>query len=154
MMNKRGFSFVEVLMSVFIFALIAGGVFQIFTIGNTVYSTEMTLLDLQGYVRNAMDRMVREIRASSSVTVTVINADSDRIAFTTPTATGIEYYLSGTSLMREFPSGTTRIIGGSIARLKFTLTGSVLKIEIRADQTIAGRPFTFSLTEKVRLRNG
>ncbi len=153
-MNNRGFSFAELLVSVFIFALIAGGVFQIFTIGNTVYKTETTLLDLQAHARNAMDRMVREIRASSTVAITVVNADSDRIAFTTPTATGVQYYLTGTQLIREFPSGTTRIIAGNVARLKFTLTGSVLKIDVRADQTITGRPFTFSLTEKVRLRNG
>jgi prepilin-type N-terminal cleavage/methylation domain-containing protein len=154
MTNKKGFSFIEILIVVFIFSLIAGGVFQIFTVGNTVYSTELALLDLQGHTRNGMDRMVREIRASSSVTVTVVNANSDRITFTTPAATGIQYYLSGTRLIREYPSGTTRIIASNMARMKFTLTGSVLKIDVRADQTVSGRSFSFPLIEKVRLRNG
>lgn len=133
--------------------MISAGLAQVFTLGNSVYSIEMTLADLQSHARNAMDRMVREIRASSSVAVTVINADSDLITFTTPAATGIKYYRSNKLLVREYPAGTTRNIANHIARLKFTLTGSILRIDLRADQTTLGRPLTYSLSQKVRLRN-
>lgn len=134
-------------------SLIAGGVFQVFTLGNSVYAIEMSLLDLQSHARNAMDRMIREIRASSAVTVTVIDADSDRVTFTTPTLTNVQYYRSNNQLIREYPSGTTKIIAINIARLKFTLTGTILKIDLRADQTMLGKALTFSLSEKMRLRN-
>jgi prepilin-type N-terminal cleavage/methylation domain-containing protein len=154
MMNKKGFSFIEIMIVIFIFSLIGGGVFQIFSLGQKVYMTESALLDLQSYSRNAMDRMVREIRAASSVTVTNVSSDVDSITFTTPTATGVQYYLSGDQIIREFPSGTTRIVAHDVALLKFTLTGSVLQIELRADQTVLGRAFSFSVKEKVRLRNG
>lgn len=150
---KKGFTFVEFLITVVLFSMISAGVAQIFTLGNSVYSVEMTLADLQSHARNAMDRMVREIRASSSVTVTVINSDSDRITFTTPAATDIKYYRSNNLLVREYPAGTTKNIASNVARLKFTLTGSILKIDLRADQTTLGRPLTYSLSQKVRLRN-
>lgn len=150
---KKGFTFVEFLITVLLFSLISAGVAQIFTLGNSVYSIEMSLADLQSHARNAMDRMVREIRASSSVTVTVINADSDRITFTTPTAANVSYYRNNNLLVREYPSGTIKNIASNVARLKFTLTGSVLRIDLRADQTVLGRPLTYSLSQKVRLRN-
>ncbi len=153
-MNKKGFSFIEIMIVIAIFSMIGGGVFQIFSLGQKVYLTESALLDLQGYSRNAMDRMVREIRAASSVTVTAVNTNVDSITFTTPSATGVQYYLSGNRIIREYPSGTTRIIAHDVARLKFTLTGSVLQIELRADKTVLGRAFSFTAKEKVRLRNG
>jgi prepilin-type N-terminal cleavage/methylation domain-containing protein len=151
---KRGFSFIEIMVVVFIFALIGSGVFQVFSVGNRVYTNELALLDLQAHARNAIDRMVRDIRASSSVTVTAVSTDVDRITFTKPSATGVQYYLSGTNLVREYPSGTTKIIAGNIVRLKFTQSGSVLTIDLRATQTVSGKVFTHSMKEKVRLRNG
>lgn len=151
-MNK-GFTLVEFLITIFIFSLISAGVAQIFTLGNSVYSVEMSLADLQSHARNAMDRMVREIRSSSSVTVTVINTDSDLITFTTPAASDIKYYRNNNLLVREYPTGTMKNIASNVARLKFTLTGSVLRIDLRTDQTMLGRPLTYSLSQKVRLRN-
>jgi hypothetical protein len=84
----------------------------------------------------------------------VVDANSDTITFTTPTANGVQYYRSNNQVVREYPSGTTRVVANRIARLKFTLSGSVLKIDLRADQTSQGRTFSFSLSEKVRIRNG
>ncbi len=150
---KKGFTFVEFLITILLFGMISAGVAQIFTLGNSVYTVEMALADLQSHGRNAMDRMVREIRASSSVAVTVIDADSDLITFTTPTVTGTKYYRSSNLLVRENSSGTMTNIASNITRLKFTLTGSVLKIDLRAGQTTMGRPLTYSLSQKVRLRN-
>jgi hypothetical protein len=61
--------------------------------------------------------------------------------------------LSGTDLVREYPSGTTVKVANSIGRLKFTVSGSLLQVDIRADVSTFGQNVSFPLVEKVRLRN-
>ncbi len=100
-----------------------------------------------------MDRIVREVRGSSTTAITVINADSDKITVTTPAASGLMYYLSGTNLVREYPAATTVNVANSIGRLKFTISGSLLQIDVRADVSTFGQTVSFPLVEKVRLRN-
>lgn len=151
-MMKKGFTLVEVLVTVLIFSFISMVMYSVLNVGYSVYSRLSVSLDLQ-QAKNGMDRMVREVRASSSATVTTIDASSDKITFTTPTSNGIQYYRNGTQLIREYPSGTTRIMADNIAFLKFTLTAPLLLIQLRADKILSGKTYSFSLTEKVRLRN-
>ncbi|MFZ5800939.1 MAG: hypothetical protein ACOY3D_06160, partial [Candidatus Omnitrophota bacterium] len=123
--------------------------------GSSIYYVDLGTLDLHQQTRNAMDWMVREIReaGASSVSITVIDANSDRITFNTPNETGIQYYRNGNQVIREYPSATTRVVGNNINRLKFTQTGSLLQIQLRAEKTALNRPLSFSLTEQVRMRN-
>ena len=151
--NIKGVSLIEFLMATFIFAMMLVGFYQILNFVQTRSFIDNANLNLQQQARNGLDRMVREIRESSSSTVTVIDANSDRITFTTPNEIGIQYYRSGNSLVREYPANTIKNIAESIVYLKFTKSGSVLTMNIRAQQTIYGQTFSISLVEKVRLRN-
>ena len=151
--GMKGFTLIEVLATTVIFTIIIGGVYGIFNIGNKFYSTDIGFMEMQQEARNGMDRMVREIRASSTAAVTVISADNDRITFTVPGASGVQYYLSGSQLVREYPSGTVKTIAKNISHLKFTLNAPLLKIDLIASQTVLLKAFAVNLIENVRLRN-
>ena len=129
------------------------GVYGTLETGNTIYTKDNALLDMQQQARNAMDRMVREVHQSSSQTITSISASSYKIVFSIPTATGVQYYLSGTNLIRQAPSGSTTTVASNISLLIFTLNGTLLQIQIQADKTIYQHIISFPLTEQVRLRN-
>ena len=154
-MKKSAFTLVEVMVSMTLLSVICLGVYGVLQTGNSIFSRDINLLDMQQQARNAADRICREIRQSSSHVITAnINATTnDRLAFTTPTMINAQYYLSGTNLIREYPAGTTRIIASNIALLKFVLTGSLLEVQIRADKLSYGNTVSFLLTERTRLRN-
>ena len=156
MKNTKGYTLLELIVVLLLLSVILIGVYGILTTGNNIYIRDITLLDMEQQTRNAVDRIVREVRQASSqiITTNFNNTTNDKIVFTIPTATGIQYYLSGTNLVREYPSGTTRNVASNISLLKFTLTGSLLQIQVRADKTIySTNTISFPLVEKVRLRN-
>ncbi len=151
--RTNGYTLVEILLSVSIltfFLLCAYGVLEA---GNTITVKGNALMTAQQQARNAMDRIVREVRGSSTLAIVVIGVNSDKVTVTIPTATGVMYYLSGTNLVREYPAGTTVNVANSIGRLKFTLSGTLLQIDVRADVSTYGQTVSFPLTQKVRLRN-
>ncbi|MBI3602399.1 MAG: prepilin-type N-terminal cleavage/methylation domain-containing protein [Candidatus Omnitrophica bacterium] len=152
-MNTKAFTLVETMLCVLILSFVLLGVYGTLATGNALYTKDSTLLDMQQQTRNAMDRIVREVRQASSQTVTSISASSYKIVFSIPTATGVQYYLSGTNLIRQAPSGSTTTVASNIALLKFTLNGTLLQIQIQASKTIYNNTISFPLTEQVRLRN-
>jgi len=159
----KAFTLVELLMTILLFAIIVMAIYTVLNLANAYYPVDMGLLDLQQQSRQAMEWITREARQSSSkasnITITTISSDVDSITFTTPTKSGVYYYLNGSTLMREYPSGTTRIVARDIARLKFTRADDVpnktaiLTIDIRAAKTILRKPLTIQIIEKVRVRN-
>lgn len=152
-LTHKGFTLVETLISALLMSFILLGVYGVLQTGNTITTNDNALADVQQQARNAMDRIVREVREASTQTITNVDASSDRISFNTPNETGIQYYRSGTSLVREYPSGTTRNVATNIAYLRFTLSGTLLTVSIRADKALFNKTISFPLVEKVRLRN-
>ncbi len=151
-----GYTLVEVLLSLAILSFLLLCAYGVLETGNATTVKDNALVTAEQQARNAMDRIVREVRESSAQTITVINADSDRITFTIPTASNVMYYLSGTKqtiLVREYPVGTTVNVANSIGRLKFTISGVLLQVDLRADVSTFGQTISFPLKQKVRLRN-
>ncbi len=151
--GSRGYTLPEALISVLLLSFILLGVYGVLVTGNVVTTGDNALLDMQQQARAGMDRMLREIRESSTTTITMIDANSYRIAFSTPNETGINYYRSGTNLLREYPTGMTKIVATNIAYLKFAASASLMQINIRADKAVGARTYSFPLAMKVRLRN-
>jgi len=124
---------------------------------------DMGFVDLQQQSRLAMDRMIRELREGSNVTITVVNSTDDRVRFNTLNATGIQFYRDTadangdgfrTQLIREFPSGTTKIMGTDITALKFSQpVNKTIVVNVTASKSALLRTLSFNLIEKVRLRN-
>ena len=152
-MNKKAKTLIELMVALLIFSFMMLGFYTLINFANTRCFLDTTQVDMQQQARNGMDRIMREVREASAVTITVIDANSDKITFTTPNEVGIQYYRSGTNLFREYPANTTKIVASNIAYLKFTQTVDLLQIQIRADKALYGRTLSALLTEKVRLRN-
>jgi type II secretory pathway pseudopilin PulG len=158
MMNRKAYTLVEAMISVLLLSVVLLGVYGVLQTGNAVFMKDMALLDMQQQTRNAMDRIVREVRQASSqaVDVNYNSTTNDRISFNIPSipiGTLIRYYLSGTDLVREYPAGTVRKVASNIGVLKFTATGALLEIQIRADKSQYGQLTSFNLNGQVRLRN-
>lgn len=151
--DKKGLTLVEMLVGSAIFSFLVLVLFGMVQTGTSAYIADSTRLGLQEQARNGMDRMVREIRQSRASSVTVNDAHSDTVNFSTPTRTNVRYYRSGTNLVREYPLGTVKIIAINIGHLKFVKTGSQMTINIQAQTTMYGRTFSFVLFENVKLRN-
>lgn len=177
----KGFTLVEILVSAVILSFIIAGLFAIFSVANISWYTDMGLLGLQQQARQAMYRMVREIRQGSPLRKTI---DDGKITFYIPPAVygdpwveSISYYrdVNDTNndgvvnqIIREYPPGTKKILANDIDSLSFCCWDGVdccnpiledcsnlpvLQIQLRATRTVRQRPLVFSLTEKVRLRN-
>lgn len=155
MKNTKGYTLMEMLVSVLLLSIILAGVYGVMITGNNIFNRDIAILDMEQQTRNAIDRIIREVRQASSQTITTNynSTTNDKIVFTIPTAVGIQYYLTGSDLMREYPNGTTKKVASNINLLKFTLTGSLLQIQVRASQTVSSSTTSFPLIEKVRLRN-
>ena len=61
----RGFTLVEVLVSLLILSIVLAGIFAVLNVGQMNWNSSMSSLDLQQQVRQAMDGMSKEIRQSS-----------------------------------------------------------------------------------------
>ena len=150
--KTTGLTMVELLVTTLIFAFIMAGFYAVLGVGNTTYSMDTNYLDLQQQGRNVLDRIVREVREASSVTITTVSASADTLTFSTPNETNIHYYRSGNNLVREYPSGTTKTLATNITYLKFTNSSKLLTISLKAEKTWF-RLLSFPLIETVRLRN-
>ncbi|MBF0485332.1 MAG: prepilin-type N-terminal cleavage/methylation domain-containing protein [Candidatus Omnitrophica bacterium] len=153
-MKHKGYTLVEALVSVAIFSVLVMGLFDILGVGTSVYMKSVPMIDLQQEARNAMDRMVRDLRSARIPIVTPIDQNSDRISFNAPQNMNVEYYKDGTFLVRlQNPDVLTTLVAQDVTYLKFTLTGALVTISLRVERVFNNQKVTFPLVEQVRLRN-
>jgi type II secretory pathway component PulJ len=158
----KGLTLFEILVVIAISVLLLAAVLEIFAVADVSIDISAARMDLQQSVRQAIDGMTREARQASTQNVAVDPAGS-RVTFLLPgVGNAISYYLAGNQLVREHPLGTTVVLANDITVLSFCCLGGtgcldcsagLLRISITAAKTSRGRQFTYSLTEKVRLRN-
>ena len=165
--DQRAFTLLEVLVSALILSLLILGICGVLNVGNMTYLMDIGLLDIEQNTRQAMDAMVRELRASSAVNID--NSDSSHITFTTPQFSGIEFrYIDSNNdsvrdrIIRQRGS-ETKVLANEISNLCFcwdaannncrTDCSNLFTIRIRAAKTVRQRPLTFTLIEQVRSRN-
>jgi prepilin-type N-terminal cleavage/methylation domain-containing protein len=164
----KGFTLLEILVTILIFGFIVGGIYGVLNIARTNYDTTLVSLNLQRQVRQGMSRLSREIRQANASTIVISTPDANNnntITFNTPTATGVKYYVLLSSdgvwqLVREYPTDTKIYRANDIKVLSFPArsTGSnIQKITIGASKTFfsggKSQTLTFSLTEQVNIRN-
>ena len=132
---------------------------MVIMVGQRAYDADLGVLDLQQQARLAMDRMTKELRQAKGITV----VSASEMTFNIPAATYgdpdiglITYYLDTTNsrAMREYPSGTLKVMGNDVSGLTFTKSSDVLTIQLDCAKTVNNRDVAFSLRERVRLRNG
>ena len=108
--NKKGFSLIEMMVVVVILGLIVLGLVTFFTGGVKSWVAGQSQLTAQRNARQAMDRMVREIREGKNVKT---GSDDDTIIVSIPNlgselAYDVTYDLSGTTIVRI--KGTTNLL--------------------------------------------
>ena len=158
MKNKTSLTLVEILVSVFILAIIVLSVTSLLYLGDLNWRRGSILLELQQKARLAMDRMSRELRQAQSSSISITN-EGKNISFSIPDLSGgtydITYYLDTNSnqIIREYPEGTTKILGNNVSSLDFSLSGDTLTITLQVSKSLRQTPLSFVLKEKIKLRN-
>lgn len=162
-MKRGGFTLIEILISMAILSLVMGGIYGVFNTADKTYNEDMGLVDLQQETRQAMDSMLREIRQASRPYAN-INANGS-LTFSIPTMLNITYQLDTSShqIIRQL-AGINKVLSNDIQSLSFCWWDGascctsgcgnleVLQVSITSAK-VARRPVTFSLTERVKLRN-
>jgi type II secretory pathway component PulJ len=136
-----GFSLVELLVVLSVFTFVVGGVFTVFSKGQTRYAFEQDVTEAQQSARNAIDMMEREIRLAGFPKTSyydtalgyTINSNTVAKGFTTSNATDmvfegdinedgivevVEYNLNGSTLQR---SAVAKPGGGVAATASFKI---------------------------------
>lgn len=162
------FTLLEVLISVAIFSFLIASVFAFMTMGNLVWNTDINLLSLQQEARQAMNGMTHELRQADSSSVTITSGGS-QIEFYIPDITNsIKYYLNTNQIIREHPTGTTRVLASNASSLSFCCPSGascttscsglqIVDIKLTMHKTVRQIPLNFPATgnfeERVRMRN-
>lgn len=145
--QQRGFSLIEMMVVVVILGVIVLGLVTFFTGGAKSWVAGQSQLEAQRNARQAMDRMVREIREGSSFN----SSDDSTITISYPSSfekNPVTYSLINTTISRD---GSPLI--NDVKTLKFTPT-HVPKVHIllEVDVDKDGNP-DISLNADVKLRN-
>ena len=105
--NKKGLTLIELMVVVVVLSLIILGLVTFFTGGVRSWITGQNQLSAQRNARQAMDRMVREIREASDIIAD--STTSQRINFNTPWNSNLYYTWSGATWEAIF-EGTNPLI--------------------------------------------
>ena len=166
---KKGFTFIEALVSIVIMAVIVTGIFAVLRVVSASWDIDMGLLELQQQARQAMDGMTREIRQAKQQTgrlITITNAGKKLTFYIPGYTSSVNYDLVGNRIIREHPPNTTKVLANNVNDLSFCCwaiggascgtdcTGlHFLKIQMSVSKTVRSRMLSYSLLEEVRLRN-
>ncbi|MFC1658581.1 PilW family protein [Candidatus Omnitrophota bacterium] len=156
----KAFTLLEVLVSLLIFSFLIAAIFVILNVSDMTYSNDLGLLDLHQQARFAMDGMVRELRRSKDSRISVVSV-SEINFYISPETYGsdwigpIRYYWDANQnqIIREYPTGTTKIIAQDISGLSFSLNSDLLDIQLTSAKIVRQRNLSFALAGQVRFRN-
>ena len=171
----KGFTLVETMVTVLLFAIIIGVVSSVLILGRDSFEVNSIRADLQQSLRNSMNWMTKDLRQTSPASILNIGvgASASSVQFKIPTyvASGsivwsdvITYSIGGSNsdqLMREGPltgessSSGERIIARNISSLTVAHTSSsIVNVSLQAQKTtLKNRQITLNLSFQVRLRN-
>lgn len=142
--NQDGFTLAEVLIALFIFALIMGIVSQSILSSGMYYQYVVTKSDAVQNARIALLRIANEAKEANTVEVLpAVNNTGDKLKLTLQGDTGMEpiqYYLNGNQLQRN-----QNVVAYGIQQLNFQRSGRMLTIEIKSGN--------YPLKTSVYLRN-
>ena len=153
--NQKGFSLIEMMVVVVILGLIVLGLVTFFTGGAKSWVAGQSQLTAQRNARQAMDRMVREIREGNNFTINPSGPSNDSVTISYLSSFGknpVTFKLSGTVIEREVNSVSSPMIN-NVKTLSFTSTdASKVHILLEADVDKDGKP-DVTLNTDVNLRN-
>ena len=116
MCNQRGFSLIELVVTVSILVIVAGVVGPLLYMTVSMVGNPIARADMQESGSLALYRMGREIRriAGERNPTLYAGTNSSQLEFTDTSGTRIRYRLVGNSLMRRTGTGTERILANNL----------------------------------------
>lgn len=150
-LNKKGFSLIEMMVVVGILGLMVLGLVTFFTGGARSWISGQSQLTAQRNARQAMDRMVREIREGESASGTSTSVTVDIPALGSDSESSVTYSWTGTPgdpVNRE----STPLIN-NVMKLEFTYPDAskisiILEVDVDGDENP-----DITLNTDVNLRN-
>ena len=119
-MNKKGFTIVELLVSMLLTSIIMGAIYSVYRVQTHSAKVQENRLEAQEYARSVLDMMVREIRNTGyfPVTVTDINCVAGQGGIVSATATTFEFRVDADA------DGLCSNTVGTNERIIYTLSGN------------------------------
>ncbi len=116
MRNSRGFTLIEIIISIVLVGIIAGVAALIIMKGVRAYSDETSRSNVHYQARLAMERMAREVKIARNCGAIIPMAHpAATLAFTDINNIGVAYSLVGTNLMRN----AADILAQNVTALQF-----------------------------------
>lgn len=178
--RTKGFTLVEVMMTVAVFTVLSGACLMIFLSGSDSWQSNDTQVELQQELRKAMENIKADLVQSGASTILNVPLPSDGTCddflgndwYTTITfrkASGVsagviqwsasyQYLLGGTGgkqLLRRPQAGSDVIVAQDMQTLKFRrCTSNVVEVSmVTQKNTLKKRSLSNTLTFEVKLRN-
>jgi prepilin-type N-terminal cleavage/methylation domain-containing protein len=133
MKDTRGFTLIEIVVTIAITGILAGVFVNFFSLGAETFSLVANSQEVNQNKRIVLERMGREIRQAGSLTITsttdiVFSADIDE----TGIDEAIRYFLSGTDLHRTVDGAGDTIMLNNVDTITFSGNGNrvVIFLEI------------------------
>lgn len=152
---KRGFTILELLLTVLIFSAIFLATFTALSMGRRSWRIGIAQIEVQQDARKVMDAMLRELRAASAIDPsTFIDGVSDDIINFTVNAETVSYAVVAEQLVRT-AAGTPSVLANNISGVQFNLFGGdVIYVNLTTQSTtVLGQPVQAILNSQVLLRN-
>jgi len=97
-MNKKGFSLIELMVTITILSIVILGLVTFFTGGTRSWISGQSQIKAQRETRQVMDQMVREIREATLINT---SSNSGSLVFTTPFDSGVTITYSYSSIDKK-----------------------------------------------------
>lgn len=150
--NERGFTLVEVLISIIICSMIAAGIMGVSRLNQELYREHQSSVHTQQSVYFAMDFLVRELREARNVTT----ASNTVLEFVNNNNVTVSYRVNDNRLERSEGGGGFAVVADNIVANRggtnrFTFDDTTFLVTIILTSRFNGREAI--LENRVRLRN-
>ena len=172
--GKKGFTLVEIMITLAIFSIVMSGIHQLFVGGQRAWDNDLGMLDMQQSTRRGLHSITREIREASLASISMaVGCDSllspdncNQITFNTPTKNNVLFFHDSVTkqIIRQDSSSGQRILASDIDQLYFCCahgdgncscngTYDIVEVKLQANKDSRGRSLDFSLGTKAKVRN-
>ena len=177
--RRHGFTLIEALVTVIIFAFILGICYALLISGSDSWEANSARVELQQELRKATDWITQDLRQAGSASITNVPADgATYTSITFRKAAGVSggnlvwdtdttrYFLGGTGstqLQKQVGAQTASVIAQDIQTLQFSRqagTSNIVNVSLQAQKktprgkNLTGKtPITANVTLKIYLRN-
>jgi prepilin-type N-terminal cleavage/methylation domain-containing protein len=159
-MKKRGFSLIELLITITIMLFVLAGILALYLMSITTWHRGSTQIGLQRQASIVMERMVRGVDGRNGIREAT-SVSGLAVAGTIQYTSGIDgiqrsFSLTGTDITYDpdtSVAGNEYAVASDITALTFTQNASLITINMAMQDQVQGQAVDVDLSTTVRLRN-